>query len=252
MLREGEGVCFSVEADLVAGAVVTAIGVDSMRRARSRPDKLLASIPLVLGLHLLVEVPVWLSLEGEVASWVGSATTWTYLGLAFLVVPPLAPVAVLAAAAPDRRDRLRPFVVLGGLVMVALLDGMLRGPVESAIEGHHIAYDTGLRYGGTVVAAYVLATCGPAVLSGDRGIAVFGWINIGAVATLVWVEQTALISLWCAWAAATSAAVAIRIRRRAVARPSVGGELDESVSEMPARSRPLLRAGRRDSPRTTP
>lgn len=206
-------VCFSLEADLLAGAVVTAIGVDTMRRAESGSDRLLASLPIVLGAHLLVEVPVWLSLERDLPSWIGSSAIWAYLGVAFLLVPVLAPVVMSSAAPPSHRRRVRPFVVLGIVVAFALADGLARGPVVATIESNHIAYDTGLRYGGAVVAAYVVATCGPLLLSGDRAMRVFGWANAAAVATLVAIEQTALISLWCAWAAVTSAAVAVRVRR---------------------------------------
>ena len=53
-------VCFSPEADLVGGIVVTAIGVDACRHLRQRNTYLLVAVlPLLLGFHQLVEAFVW-------------------------------------------------------------------------------------------------------------------------------------------------------------------------------------------------
>ncbi|MGZ8620867.1 MAG: DUF6629 family protein, partial [Actinomycetota bacterium] len=85
--------CFAPEVDLVAGVVVTAVGVDSIRRARAPEELPLASLPLLLGIHLLIEVFVWRGLEGSVSSSVGDAAIWTYLAIAF-ILPVWVPLAV--------------------------------------------------------------------------------------------------------------------------------------------------------------
>ena len=46
------------------------------------------------------------------------------------------------------------------------------------------------------------------MLSSERRIAAFGLANLAAVVVLVWIESSALTSLWCAWAAITSLAIA--------------------------------------------
>ncbi len=51
------------------------------------------------------------------------------------------------------------------------------------------------------------------MLSSERRIAAFGLANLAAVVVLVWIESSALTSLWCAWAAITSLAVAAHLRR---------------------------------------
>ena len=66
--RKAVVVCFSAQADLVMGAVVTGVGVDALRHVRRRGDGLLGAIPVVLGGHLLVEAVVWLGLRGHVGA----------------------------------------------------------------------------------------------------------------------------------------------------------------------------------------
>ncbi|EFC79974.1 hypothetical protein [Parafrankia sp. EUN1f] len=40
----------------------------------------------------------------------------------------------------------------------------------------------------------------------------FGAVNLAAVGLLAWLETDAVTSLWCAWAAVTSIAVAVHLR----------------------------------------
>jgi len=47
--------CFSAQADLVAGLVVMAIGVDAVRHVQAPRQLPIASLPLLLGGHLLIE-----------------------------------------------------------------------------------------------------------------------------------------------------------------------------------------------------
>jgi hypothetical protein len=60
---------------------------------------------------------------------------------------------------------------------------------------------------------YVVATCGSLILSSDRVVAIYGWMNLVVVATLAVLLTSGIISLWCVWAAVTSIAIAIHLRR---------------------------------------
>jgi hypothetical protein len=205
-------VCFSAQADLVAGVVVGAIGVDAARHVRRRPEWLLASIPLVLAAHQLIEVAVWRGLDGEVPRGVWWPAMIAYLMIAFGLVPVLIPVAVAALEPPARRQRLTGFVVAGCLVAGVLMVALVRGPVEAVVESRHIAYHVRLWHGGLLVMLYVVATCGPLLFSSFRHIRRYGVLNLGAVCGLAWLSQSGLISLWCVWAAVTSVAIAVHLR----------------------------------------
>src|SRR6185369_2125571 len=86
-------VCFSPQADLVGGVAITAIGIDACRHLRGRRSHLLlATLPLLLGIHQLIETFVWWGVEGAVPAAVGSVALWLYLLIAFVVLPTFVPV----------------------------------------------------------------------------------------------------------------------------------------------------------------
>ena len=206
--------CFSAAADVVGGVVIGAIGVDVLRHVDGRRRyALLAVLPLLLALHQLDEAFVWWGLQGHVPSTLGHIATWIYLAFAFVVLPVLVPVAILVLEPAGRRRLLMvPFVVLGAVVAGVLLAAMVRGPVTATLGPHYVGYSTDLHAGRLVVMLYVTATCGALILSGVRDIARFGVINLIAVVLLARLTIDGFASLWCAWAAISSAAFAIHLR----------------------------------------
>lgn len=139
---------------------------------------------------------------------------WLYLAIAFGVLPILVPVAVGALDPVAHRLRTGVFVAVGVVVAVALMYAVVRGPIVATINGHYISYHVPLwhRHGGTLVVLYVIATCGPLLASRRGHVRAWGAVNLIAVVVLAWVNTTGFISLWCAWAAITSIAIAVHLR----------------------------------------
>ena len=100
-------------------------------------------------------------------------------------------------------------VVVAGVLMVAIV----RTPIVVVDGGNHLHYSAALEFGGLITALYVLATCGALLLSSDRVVVMQGGVNLAAVAALAGLLATGVISLWCLWAAVTSIAIAIHLRR---------------------------------------
>jgi len=206
--------CFSADADLVGGAVLTVIGVDALRHVGRRGDHVaLAALPLVLALHQVDEAFVWWGLQGQVAAGVGRAAMWVYLVVAFVVLPVYVPLAVLALEpAGRRRATMQGFLGLGVAVSTVLLVAMVRGPVTVSLGDRHLVYGIGLPAVVWVVGLYIVATCGPLVLSGYRWLARFGAVNLVAVAVLAHLAITGFPSLWCGWAAVSAGVIALHLR----------------------------------------
>ena len=206
--------CFSPQADLVGGGIVLAIGVDVMRHVRHRRNhRVLAVLPLVLGTHQIIEAFVWWGQEHVVPRGVATVALWLYLLIAFVVLPVLVPSAVLALEPRGRRRwTMVPLVAVGTVVAGVLLAAMVRGPISVSMHPYHLAYSIHLRYGLLFISLYVLAVCGALLLSGYRDVMVFGAVNLVAVIVIAKLTVDGFASVWCGWAAVTSAGIALHMR----------------------------------------
>lgn len=204
--------CFSPEADLVSGIVVGAIGIDALRHVGRPGERPLAAIPVLLGGHQLVEALVWWGLRGDVSRDVWRPSLVVYLAVAFVVLPVLVPWAVGGLEPVSNRGRMLGFTVVGTGVALVLLHALVQGPIDAVIDGHHVDYRVDLWGGGVIVGLYVVATCGALLTSAHAHVRWFGVVNLVVVVALAWLDQRALVSLWCAWAAVTSVAIAVHLR----------------------------------------
>ncbi len=210
--------CFSPEADVVGGVLIGVIGVDAIRHIRQRREFIaLAWIPALLGAHQFIEALVWLWLQGHVPRGIGHIALWAYLQIAFVVLPVFVPLAVIAVEPTRRRKQMMvPFALLGAAVAVTLFAAMVRGPVGVKLEPYHLSYSIRLPDGLLVVALYVVAVCGPLLVSGYRNVALFGVVNLVAVIVIARLTISGFASVWCGWAAVSSAAITLHCR---LARP---------------------------------
>jgi hypothetical protein len=214
-------VCYSPEADLIAGLVVGAVGIDAVRHVDDRRNLALAAVPLVLATHLLVEAVAWWSLEGSVSPAAGNLAVSVYLIIALGVLPVLVPYAVMRSE-PDRHRRARmvPLVVVGIGVSIVLLFGMATNPHGATIGGRYLAYNTVDPFYGLTAGFYVLAVCAPFLMSSQRRLVIFGVANIVVLTLLSVLLSSGLISLWCFWAAVSSVVIARHIRETSTNRQS--------------------------------
>jgi hypothetical protein len=207
-------VCFSPQADLVGGLVISAIGVDAVRHIRQRREFIaLAWLPVLLGAHQFIEALVWLWLQGHVPRTIGHVALWAYLLIAFVALPVLVPLAVIALE-PTRRRKwmMAPFALTGTVIAVVLLAAMVRGPVSVKLAPYHLSYGIRIPDGFLIVALYVAAVCGPLLFSGYRNVAVFGVVNLVAVIIIARLTISGFASVWCGWAAVSSAAITLHCR----------------------------------------
>lgn len=208
-----EVMCYSPEADLIAGFVVGAVAIDAYRHIDDRRDLALVAVPLVLAAHQLVEAVAWWGLEGQVPQTAGHVAVTAYLLIAFAVVPVAIPYAVMRSESlGNRQEAMLPFVLLGVAVSIVLTFGLITNPHSATIGGHYLAYEATIPGGGLTAGLYGIAVCTPLLMSSHRGFVVFGLVNIPVLLLLSGLLSTGLISLWCFWAAVSSVLVARHTR----------------------------------------
>ncbi len=206
--------CFSPTGDLVGGSVVVAIGIDACLHVRGRPEYIaIAALPVVLGLHQIDETFVWWWLQGHVSSAWGHPAMLIYLFFALVVLPTLVPVMFFFVEPPGpRRWRIVPFAVVGVAVSAVLLEAMMVGQSRVHLGRYHLIYSIGLHHGIAIIGFYIVATCGPLLVSGFRAVVWFGVANLIAVIVLALLCASGFTSLWCFYAALLSGAIALHLR----------------------------------------
>lgn len=207
--------CFSVQADVAAGAVLLPMAVVSLREVRHVRELAFASLPLLFALHQLIEAVVWARFDGHsVSGPLWHAAVSAYVGYAMVVLPTLFPLSVLLLEPRADRLRVAPFVVLGLAMSVVFAVEVFSAPVTVVAHPHALEYATGLRHGDLLSVGYVVAVIGPALFSGYRSVVAFGLVNLVGLVVVAAVYLDAFASLWCVYAAITSALVVLHMIRR--------------------------------------
>ena len=214
--------CFSPEADFTAGVVIAGVGVETLRRVRARRELIVGALPLLFGIHQVVEGFVWLSLEGQVSSGVGDVAKEAYIVFAHAVLPIIVPFGFTLIEPNHRRVRwMWPLLGVGVVMGLYLLWQVTAYPVGAQEDAHCIDYTTHTPNDVLIGGLYVLATCGPALISSRRYLRWFGLVSvIGVIVTAV-VRVDELTSLWCVYVALVSVLILEHFRRqRAIETPA--------------------------------
>lgn len=206
--------CFSVQADLVAGAAIVPVAVLALHEVRHARELPFALLPLLFAVHQLVESLVWAGTDGDVSAKVESVAALAYVLFALPVLPLLTPLAVLLLEPRGARLRVAPFVALGAVVSVYFTYAVLDGPVGVRAHPHALTYQVGLSHGVVWAVLYVVAVIGPAVLSGYRSIVAFGVLNLVGLTVVGLLYTQAFASLWCVYAALSSVLIWVHMLRR--------------------------------------
>ena len=132
------------------------------------------------------------------------------MGAAFMLyaqglLPCLLPLSVfLFEPTTKSRQRMLPFLVLGGTTTLYILWALTAFPLQLYIRGNSIVYINQATNNTAVVVLYVIATCGSLFFSKIRPMIIFGAANLIILLVVMEVKRYAFTSLWCAYAAVAS------------------------------------------------
>ena len=201
------------------------VGAGAASTARSTPAaRLLAMVPLVFAAQQAAEGVIWLTVNEPMHATLERAAVYTFLGLALVAWPTLAPLSLRLME--TRRARHRPLtklLAIGVVVSVVAAILLVRGEPAARIADHSITYEFGGGAGEArhvvLLAFYAVPTVIPFFVSTARWARVVGGSLVVSVAIAAFVRHEALTSVWCFFAAIVSVLVVFAVGPARLARP---------------------------------
>lgn len=204
--------CFSPEVDLAVGAAIAAVSVDAFRHCPSPRYFPLAALPFGFALHSFSSALVWCGFFTSQPEWVTTWATSFYAIFAFVVLPILVPLAMLAIEwHSTRRWWLVLITAIGFVAATDFGQSIARGDTRARDCTNYIDFNV-YGSGWWTGVLYVIATCGAMLLSRNRLLQIWGGVNLVTVSILGIAQNQGLPSVWCFVAAATSFVIAAYLR----------------------------------------
>jgi hypothetical protein len=212
--------CFSAAANFVGSGVLGTLGVVTLTKVKHRRELLFAALPALFAIHQFIEGFVWLGLDGRLSPTVTHNMGAAYMLYAQGLLPFLLPLGVLLFE-PNRRSRQRmvPFLVIGGTTGLYILWALAAYPTQIYIRQNSIVYTNPATSHILVAILYVIATCGSLFFSKIRAMVVFGVANLAILLAVAAIKQYAFTSVWCAYAAVASLIVLFYFWKSSAHRP---------------------------------
>ncbi len=200
--------CFSAEVSFGAGAVITAIGVASFRKAKTTPQQLFACIPLFFAVQQFTEGALWLALDDPSGSELNSWLSRMFLLFAWVIWPAYIPLTMRQLETNDLRRRiLTVFLVIGAAVSLLHIYHLVFQHIYARIDGSHIRYlmDYQPKYPWVMGICYFIAIVLSLFVSTAKRMVYLGMMVLTTfLITVSFYEHFHQISVWCFFAAITS------------------------------------------------
>jgi hypothetical protein len=206
--------CFSASASFVAGSALLAVGAVALKKTQRRRELPYAAIPLLFGVHQLIEGVIWLTFRFD-SPMLNPVMTFAYSLFSHVLWPLYVPFAVLLLEPVRwRRKALAAFLAAGAAAGFYLLVNMFRVPIVSAAAGGHIKYASPHFFIVPVMAGYLAATGIGTLFSSHRIVRVFGIAALLSFLGAYAVYAKWFISVWCFFASVLSVIVLLYFTNR--------------------------------------
>lgn len=202
--------CFSAAASFGASAVLTGIGIASLKQVKEPAHYPFASIPLIFGAQQFFEGVVWVSATHSQWSGYQYPAAYGFLFIAQMVWPLLFPLAFQRIEKDVSRRKLIRLLQIPGVIIAAyFLYCLMSFSMEVKIISHHVFYDIDFPRKLIPIAAgfYLAATVAAPMFSTDNRVKFIGGILLAGYLVARIFFQPSLISVWCFFGIACSIVV---------------------------------------------
>lgn len=215
--------CFSATASFGAGAILGTVGIIAIAKAKTNPQRVFATIPLIFAVQQVSEGLLWLSLKNaDMASW-KTSLTYIFLIFAMAVWPFWISFTVRLMEKDARRKKIMNFLLaVGTAVAITVVLVLSLYPVEVMTPlciscplsstpdiRNHLHYEfnfppvaKGLI--GTFTVLYIMATIVTPFVSSIRKMKWLGVVFLVSYLFAVIFYNSFVVSVWCFFAAMLS------------------------------------------------
>jgi len=202
--------CFSAGASFAGGAVITTIGIMTVRKNSEPSRRLFSAIPLIFGVQQISEGFVWVALQSSGNDLMLVLASYTFLLAAVVLWPFIIPLSMLLMEKTAwRRKAMWFFLAAGILTSLYYGIGLLLYNVDPEINSHHIKYSNEFprQFANIAFITYLLATLVPLFLSGTRRMWILGTLMAASCLVTGIFYKEFLTSIWCFFAAIISVVI---------------------------------------------
>jgi len=199
--------CFSAEVSFGASAVLSTVGVMTIKKSSNKEQLLFAMVPILFGMQQFLEGWLWVALNTSTFPMLETVSTFGFLIFAQLIWPVWVPLSAYTIETHPIRKRLIGFALLLGIILFVLLAYRLStNDVKAQIDHFHIYYTVGNFQSTNWWSGifYLLPAAFPFILSSKRQINYLGlaMVFLFIISKVFYLKY--MISVWCLFAAILS------------------------------------------------
>jgi hypothetical protein len=202
--------CFSASASFTVSAVLTTVGVVSIKTVPDRSQLPFASIPLLFAAQQACEGFLWMSLTNpEYSAW-QSPATHIFLIFGQVLWPAWVPFSVTLIERDARKKKILKYLTGLGLIISCYLAYCIAFyELHSSDAGHHISYAVDFPHELNLLTGliYFIPTVLPLLVSSVRGTLILGLANVATFVIVTVFFHEHIASIWCFFAAILSAII---------------------------------------------
>ena len=206
--------CFSATASFISGTALCVIGIATLKQIKVSVEVPFALIPLLFGIQQLTEGVIWLTFSHD-RPLLSQIMTYLYSLFSHVLWPIYLPFAIgLMEAVSWRKKTIFAFGAAGVIAGLYLLYFIIASPMVAEVAGRHIVYVSPHFYVVPIMLLYLAATCVSCFFSSHGFVKLFGVLMLLSFITAYIVHITALVSIWCFFAAILSLLIYLYFRFR--------------------------------------
>ncbi|MEO7996340.1 MAG: DUF6629 family protein [Gemmatimonadaceae bacterium] len=209
--------CFSAGVSFGASAVLGGIGAASIASNTSSERRLFAATPLLFAAQQAAEGFVWRTMGHSNDGDLQRAAVNLFLAFALVLWPVWLPLSLERFEQnPVRKRLLRALVLIGACVSVGSATMLIRNQATASIAGRSVHYDFAGDQGTVIsllmLAAYLVPTLAPYLVTTAPKARRIGVMLVFSVAAAAYVQKEALTSVWCFFGSILSGLILLSVR----------------------------------------